>query len=326
MNRSGENAQERQELLRRYLLRTLDSEEEKHLTERLESSSEWRMEFEREKRVIEALDSLPEILAPQALGRATMDRIIERQTPRRITSAAVLIRVTACLALFCVAAAFILPSLARSRESARRASTQNNLKQMGLVLKMYANETPGQLFPPIAPVDGVWALDVPTVYPAYATDPAIFADVSSGEVSNVTEKLPELMKDPKVNRAEAARIVGNQFAYLGWCVRNESDVEILIETRRHLAPDQLDKDIVVGERFLPRLGVNVRLDSKDESSNPASLARAMSQIPVLIQVEPEDPKTGRNVLFLDGHVEYQAFGKFPNTDKVQTLLGLRPGR
>ena len=46
-----------------------------------------------------------------------------------------------------ILAAILLPALARAREAARRASCQNNLKQFGLVFKMYANESGGGQFP-----------------------------------------------------------------------------------------------------------------------------------------------------------------------------------
>ena len=44
-------------------------------------------------------------------------------------------------------AAILLPALARAREAARRASCANNLKQWGLIFKMYANESKGQKYP-----------------------------------------------------------------------------------------------------------------------------------------------------------------------------------
>lgn len=61
-----------------------------------------------------------------------------------------LIELLVVIAIIGILAAILLPALARARESARRASCQNNLKQFGLVFKMYSGESKGMKFPPMA--------------------------------------------------------------------------------------------------------------------------------------------------------------------------------
>ena len=51
------------------------------------------------------------------------------------------------IAIIGILAAILLPALARARESANRASCQNNLKQWGIIFKMFAGENKG-MFPP----------------------------------------------------------------------------------------------------------------------------------------------------------------------------------
>jgi len=156
-------------LLRRHALNTLGFSATARVEDHIAACERCREVLDAEREALAALDQLQPVEPARDLAAAVMDRVRSAEEGEALPRPsfrvpAFVYTYGAIVAVVGILAAVLLPALSRAREASIRESSANNLKQIGIVLKMYSNENDGK-FPPLAPYRGVWMIDLERLYP-----------------------------------------------------------------------------------------------------------------------------------------------------------------
>ena len=227
----------------------------------------------------------------------------------------------AVLALVSVLAVLILPMLPRAREAAHRASCQNNLKQLGLVMKMYAHESKSGTFPPLSPKPDNWMMDMAAVYPEYLTDLGVLICPNSplGFPEEFTLRQTTRHPGSSVGERHPDCVTGKYYNYTGYTLTGDEPA-LALYLANHINPAAVRR---MADLKLPI----PRWENSDWRPNQGGITVLWDRIPLDPAMMPHIPNM-INVLCMDGSVRAVKYSpmnhaeNFPVTEIAAVTFGL----
>jgi prepilin-type processing-associated H-X9-DG protein len=230
---------------------------------------------------------------------------VEREQNKPFWSRSRFIQIVIAMLITAIIAAILWFVFPKYQQYVLKASCQNNLRQLYLVLQMYANTSPHEKYPPAICVNGIWTIDLRSLYPEHLTDPDILictADIDS------KEKMKKAWEQTPPDWDTLHRMLAKQYVYFPWFVFQEEDFFEIIELPdfQNLPPDQ---DIDIKGKTTLRMRAGIERLLINEINNPGIYYLMRSRIPVAFD-NPGNTShipSGINVLYMDGHIEFIPF-------------------
>jgi hypothetical protein len=189
------------------------------------------------------------------------------------------------------------------------SSSENNLKQLGLICKMFANESAGGVYPPLSKKAGCLMFSKEAVYPEYFSDPGVMKSPMNENAKNVSP---------------GDSIDDNSYIYFGYLFTTPGDVDVFLNMYKASLRGEcsLDQDLVetTSGKRIRRLKEGIERFLITDVNDPAASSKAQAAIPVLMERRAFYKDGKAPVLFMDGKVKRVARGENAVIDRIFELL------